>query len=694
MREITFELDNCLTTETVYEWNEGYLPQPSDFVVKGRGNNKVVYINDIIGAYDIETYTIVPDNEDEQPFAYMYIWQCALNDMVFMGRTWKELVNFFERIMLQYKLNEKKRIVFYVHSLSFEFQHTRNFVEFEDVFATALRKVVKCRYLGIEFRCSYKLSNMSLERFIKNTPNAKYFKRSGKKYDYRKLRLPTTYLDDEEMGYSYCDVRGLVEAVKGKLIEDTVATIPLTSTGYVRRKARSVMRGDKECMQSFYELELDSVLYAYCKQSVRGGNTHANAIWTCEIVSGCKSKDKKSSYPSVIVCSDRFPTTRFREVKPKIFYCKTKAVLMDITINDISTKKCPVPYISFSKCVDVKEPYIDNGRIVSAESLRTVITDVDWEIIENTYNYSDIIIHRMYIAERGKLPYALRKLVYDDFAKKCELQNGDKYLYNKFKNMLNSYFGMMLTDILHHEYVYSHNEWIENKLKHEQILEHLNKYYHGYSGFLSYQHGIWVTAIARLELQKAIDLLGDDLIYSDTDSAKYIGDHESDFEELNRSIMKQCEENDIPAYYTMQDGNRIYLGLWESEYDGKEFEMVTLGAKKYAVQTEDSFDVTVSGLAKESGSAWFKEHGGLIAFKPYNAESVPWALVPAEKSGRTVSYYNDVEEPYWIKYKGCDIQIGSNIGVVDTTYRLSISAEYAEYIDGAQEFEGITEYPD
>lgn len=694
MRNITFKLDNCLTTETIYEWYEGDLPHPSDFVAKGRGDKRVVYINDIICAYDIETYTIIPDDENISPFAYMYIWQCAVNDMVFMGRTWEELVKFFERIMRQYTLSEKKRIVFYVHSLSFEFQHTRNFVEFEDVFATALRKVVKCRYGGIEFRCSYKLSNMSLEKFIKNTPNAKYFKRSGKKYDYRKLRLPTTYLDDEEMGYSYCDVRGLVEAINGKLIDDNLATIPLTSTGYVRRKARSAMRGDKECMKSFYELELDSELYAYCKQAVRGGNTHANAIWTGQVMSGVKSRDRKSSYPAVMICSDRFPVTRFREVRPNIKYCSRKAVLMDITITGVSTKKCPVPYISFSKCGYVKEPYIDNGRIASAESLRTVITDVDWEIIDKTYNYDSITIHKMYVADRGKLPYVLRKLIFDDFAKKCELENGDKYLYNKFKNMLNSYFGMMLTDILHHEYIYNGAEWLENKLTPEQILENLNKYYHGYSGFLSYQHGIWVTAIARLELQKPIDFLGDDMIYGDTDSAKFIGDHDAEFEKLNADIIKQCEVNDIPAFFEKPDGSRIYLGLWEEEYNGKEFEMVTLGAKKYAVQIDDKFEVTVSGLAKESGAEWFKKHGGLKAFKPYSEEFSPWSLVPAENSGRTVSYYNDVEEPYWIEFEGCKIQIGSNIGVVDTTYRLSISAEYAEYIDGITEFEGITEYPD
>ena len=49
--------------------------------------------------------------------------------------------------------------------------------------------------------------------------------------------------------------------------------------------------------------------------------------------------------------------------------------------------------------------------------------------------------------------------------------------------------------------------------------------------FMPYQWGVWVTAWARWHLQEAINLVGDDFVYTDTDSVKYIGEH--DFTELN-----------------------------------------------------------------------------------------------------------------------------------------------------------------
>ena len=125
-------------------------------------------------------------------------------------------------------------LVVYVHNLSYEFQFLKGIYSFfpDDVFAVASRKVVKADMWGcFEFRCSYKLTNMSLKQFTSKMM-VKHQKLSGEEFDYGVKRYPWTELTDEELEYCINDVWGLVEAVNALMArdEDTLQTIPLTST--------------------------------------------------------------------------------------------------------------------------------------------------------------------------------------------------------------------------------------------------------------------------------------------------------------------------------------------------------------------------------------------------------------------------------------------------------------------------------
>ena len=50
----------------------------------------------------------------------------------------------------------------------------------------------------------------------------------------------------------------------------------------------------------------------------------------------------------------------------------------------------------------------------------------------------------------------------------------------------------------------------------------IKRYNESKSRFISYNWGCWVTAIARANLFEAILALGDDFVYSDTDSVKFM----------------------------------------------------------------------------------------------------------------------------------------------------------------------------
>ena len=240
--------------------------------------------------FDIETTSINKDQElaEGESFGFMYIWMVCVNRHVVMGRTWDEFIMFED--CLQEALQIKcptARLVTYVHVLAFEFQFVRNFVDFTDVFATEKRKIIRALANNFyEYRCSHRLSNMTLEKFIKNTPNAHYQKQSGEDFDYSKIRTPITVLTNEELGYCFCDVRGLYEAIEHLLEYDTLASIPMTSTGFLRREVREAMKKNYRNWYLIQHTQLTAAQYLLCKLALRGGNAHANPTWSGEILGG------------------------------------------------------------------------------------------------------------------------------------------------------------------------------------------------------------------------------------------------------------------------------------------------------------------------------------------------------------------------------------------------------------------------
>lgn len=202
---------------------------------------------DCISAFDIETTRI---KNIEQ--SVMYVWQWAFQikkneTYVLIGRTWSEFIDCARKIhtsLCGYKL------IVFIHNLSYEFQFLSGIYSFksEDVFAVKSRKVLKAVMLDlIEFRCSYLLTNMSLDMFTEKM-EVEHRKLSGQKFDYDKLRYPWTSLSDYELDYCINDVVGLCEAIKilNSIHNDTLVTMPLTSTGYVRRDMRTAMYAIKK----------------------------------------------------------------------------------------------------------------------------------------------------------------------------------------------------------------------------------------------------------------------------------------------------------------------------------------------------------------------------------------------------------------------------------------------------------------
>lgn len=627
--------------------------------------------------FDIETSTICERDADNKPVnatAWMYQWQFCIDNKVIFGRRWEEFMLLIDYLQ-SLGFGEEHVLICYVHNLSYEFQFMQNFFNWQEIFARQKKKPLKARCTeGIEFRCSYILSNMSLEKFCENERGVRHCKNVGV-YDYEKIRTPATELNEIEESYCYNDVRGLYECIESRLKDDTLITIPLTSTGYVRREVKKAMEGDKKAKRKVQSITLTEEIYAMLKEAFRGGDTHANAYWVGEKLDEVDSFDMTSSYPYVIM-TRKYPITQFTAASPQSMKKWLKdgyALLMHLKFENLKyCGKCGAPYISLSKTQNSKKPVFDNGRILSAESLEMTITDVDYQIIKETYSYSAMYCSKLYVSHYDYLPIPIRQEVLAYFTQKCELKgNPDKeYEYMKSKNRLNGIYGMMVTDILQDDILYNDMEWSTAEQYAAQTIEKYNTNRHR---FLAYQWGVWVTAWARLNLHRGREPLGRDVIYGDTDSVKSFGEHAEFYARLNDYIInEEIRKAPIPPHVKI-NGKDYYMGIWEHDAHYKTFK--TMGAKKYAYEMEKGIGVTVAGLSKKIGKETLEKLGGVDAFQ---------LGLKFKPSGNMTAFYN-FSEPHEIEVNGSKFLTASNIALIPTSYILGITGEYEEIIQNIKE---------
>ena len=625
---------------------------------------------DIVTAFDIETTKINELNE-----SIMYIWQWHFDGIgTVVGRTWTEFWELKDKLVHELEYQDC-RLVVWVHNLSYEFQFLSGIYPFtaDEVFCLKSRQILTCTMDNglIEFRCSYKQTNMSLGAFLKKTgvPDQKLT------MDYSVKRYPWTPLTDDEIAYCIHDVTGLVQAMKKRMEAsgDTVATVPRTSTGYVRRDARrSLFWWSKNHRNLFPNLDQ----YQMLREAFRGGNTHANRYITGEKLHNVFSFDRSSSYPDVLV-NCQFPVSPF----VKIFSTDIKkidkrierglAVVIEVKLENVKLKDryWPVPYLSVSKCRNASKVVKDNGRVISAESLETTITDIDLKIIRDEYE-CDITVLDGYMSRYDYLPDAFRDLIKKYYQEKTDLKTGDQYQYFLRKCLLNSLYGMTAQDPGKEEIIFEENNYLLNPEFNlmEKIIDYDEK------GFLPYQWGCWCTAWARLRLEEGIRLVHDQggiVCYCDTDSVKYTGDNIS-WDAYNAERKADSEQSG--AFADDAEGHRHYMGVYEQEHTYANFK--TLGAKKYVYDYGDGKTyITVAGVIKSVGGEELDKAGGIDAFKT--------GFIFSDAGGLEAVY--NTHEPYEYEIDGHTVVISNNICLNPSTYTVGLSKDYKELLEYIKE---------
>lgn len=653
-----------------------------------RSQNKHEVMN-VYCAFDIETSTVWmdPDHSLYNVHSFMYVWQFQIEQYTVKGRTWEEYFKWLEvlrlaldRIKGENNLAVPPLLIIWVHNLAYEFTFLSGLYPFtdEECFFRDVRKPIYCRMFDcFEYRCSYIQSNLSLSALCKQTGVKQ--KLSGQKYDYNKLRFPWTPLTDFEQDYTTTDVESLVEAMRIRVQRggDTLVTVPLTSTGYVRREC-------KEALKDYYldlrELKPDESQYRLLRQSFRGGNTHANRYYVGKIINDVYSYDISSSYPTQQL-TKRFPVKPFKWLlldgmsdKKKIervftFIGLGYAVVGTYQFKNIRLKnhREPIPYISLSRC-QALDFRLDNGRILEASYIEISLTEIDLQIIMDQYCFDSMDVMSMMVAQKDFLPQLYRNVIQEYYNKKTALKGDNSedglYTYTKSKNMLNSVYGMSATDPIHQEIKYNGGDYLRSSyetMSQEEILKALK------NAAFPYQWGVYTTAYARAQLQDAIKLCGDKLIYCDTDSVKTVGP--VNIEKLNTKLKETAIHQ--KAFADDMHGIRHYIGLFES--DGHYDRFITQGAKRYAYQVGDKLGITVAGVStkinEETGISFaVEELKRLERFKI----GMTW-----KKAGGTLSVYNDgdnfdCQDPD----SGNILHISKNVAIVPSTYVMTHSKDY------------------
>lgn len=616
-----------------------------------------------------------PNKEHFRPFAFMYHWQFAFDNEVVFGRTWEDFLKLLAFLEKRLNLSERLRLVVWCHNLPYEFQFMRRFLNVIDSFCREKYSPLKIvTDQGIEFRCSLALSNMSLQKFCENE-NAIHYKLDGDDYDYKKMRTPRTIMTEKEEAYCYNDVRGLTECIARRMQEFTLAQIPMTSTGYVRKDIKSALRKSKENRERFKKMELTPDHYLALRSAFRGGDTHANPALSNQILHDLHSYDKQSSYPAQMLCEE-FPCSGFLQIKKSTYLnhdLSGECILLHVFMKGVRfIGQHGMPYMAYSKMEYIARnkqkgyPILDNGRIVYAEGVIFWCTDIDLEIIKQDYVYDDIDFKEIYVAKKGKLTKEYRGVILDYFYRKSKLKGlQDKiYEYNKSKNSLNGVYGDMVMRLDQTDVRYIDGEYVEEVQALEEILK---KYYKSRSSYRAYQVGVWVTCHARKALHDALKITGRDTVYQDTDSNKHIGDHAEGFKKLNDELLKKAYENDA---YCEVNGKLYTMGLWEDEGAIKLFK--TLGAKKYIYLPEgdEKIHCTIAGVNKRRGSEYFTQHG----FDAFKTGTV------IEDSGHLVAYRND-DEIHEITINHETFTTASNIALIDDTYTIKSSSDFTALLD-------------
>lgn len=665
----------------------GFINMPCAFDIE---TTSLYYLNN---EWTVFNYDLDNDEYENVPmYSLCWVWMFGfINPIdgeyeVYRGDTIEEFGRFLTNII---DIVGRDLIIF-IHNASFEFQYLRNVFPNMSVFSRKSRKVIYFTIpIGdniIEFRCTYTLTNSSLE--IMTAQNDLYKKAVGD-LDYDVFRLPGAYdnLTDKEKGYCESDILSMLEWLqkKVKTYQGRYDRIPLTQTGCMRKEMRKAMAKEYKYKEDSRKLVPFCGEYLDIVPCFSGGQTGENYLWHGEIMDNLESWDLVSAYIWQII-SQKYPTTHFCRWRCADLNDAPKNMLWVASVtfyNIVNTQY--FPYISVHKCSMQKRLMGDNGKLMFADEVTITITNVDWDIIKLSYNIGEIKVNWMRAAKCDYLNNIYRLKVLEFFSKKETLK---KYSYHgspnfdyqkneefmRSKEYLNSTYGANVTNLVCDEILFINNQWdvdLLTPVKVKAILDDMRSK----PQLFRYTTGLFIPLYNKHGLMTTLYQIGRDAVYIDTDSIKCPEGYNAVFEAYNARVEEEArrisDDATNPITYDMLCPNGRLLGTFEME--GKIDKFTSYGSKKYCCQYGDKIEITVAGLGKKAAEGTITD---IREFK----KGRKWGY---KESGRMTAYYLDNMPPIVLDGKRFTYKYG--VVLRPTTYVLGVTDEYTNLLNAAKD---------
>ena len=640
-----------------------------------------------------------PDKDYTIKVGLMYVWQMAINGTVIIGRTWEEFINVCQTIADFNHLEKNKRLIIWVHNLSFEMQFIKELFKWTKVFAISNRKpIYAINDMNIEFRCSYILSGYNLATLANNLLKYSIRKLVGD-LDYDLPRHEETPITEQEIKYCINDVLIVSAFIQEEIIRNkSITNIPLTATGYARKyvKRNCLNKYNYHKYHNFISgLRLTPEEYNLLRRAFQGGYTHASIRWINKIIRGViDSFDFTSSYPYVLI-SEMYPVSSGRLVNVTSldalnYYLDKYCCVFDIEFTDLQPKVLNESYIPVYKCTELEGEITNNGRLYGADKCALAITNVDFDIIKQCYTWSGIKVNNFMIYQKGYLPKEIIDSILTLYENKTMLKGvaGKEEEYQHSKALLNAIYGMFCMAIDKDVYTFDNVKgWYKDPC---DLNKAINKYNKSKQRFSFYPWALFCTAYARRNLWSGILAFGDDYIYSDTDSIKCVNasDH---LDYINRyNTMVKDKLSAMCNHYNFDisrckpktvKGIEKIIGVWDWETKGESYTAFkTLGAKRYMYEQYEDIHITIAGVGKKKGSEYLSSFENFT--DPFNLFSEGLTF-PANATGKLTHYYIDD----YIDFTMCDYlgnikecRALSGVYLEPTEYNLSIDSAYKDFI--------------
>ncbi|MBO7253291.1 MAG: hypothetical protein J6V25_11780 [Oscillospiraceae bacterium] len=661
-------------------------------VVKWKAMQKIEKSFDqTIYTFDIETSAgyIFPGSDIAQPFDYgrppgdykkavkvglCYEWQFGIGDQYYYGR---DLRDFLQVLKIMDGLPGKK--IIWVHNLGFEQIFLLNLFKPVKIFARKPHHVIYLDFSeNLTFRCSYHLTHMALATWAKELHMEKI-----EGYDYDKIRTPLTPLDPEEELYGQRDLEIVRAGIEKMLnIYKFVQKIPLTQTGRVRLEGQKVFKDDTRYRYKMARLlPKNAGEYSLLRMGFSGGNVHANWYYAGRLLSGVSCGDIASSYPFCCL-TEPLPMQPWRVARdPEKYINDPKfCTLVELRLVNIQSSGF-IDYLSYSKVFDIAKDddgneriLCENGRIVSCQGATIICTGVDYGVIKRAYT-GQIDVVKCWYSRAGYLDKRYMEFILSLYNDKTTLKGlpdkEDLYMYSK--QLLNGVYGDFVSAIVYDDTeLLEDGEWVERIKGPAEVNERL-AYLREKPWRLksSFSWGLFITAAARRNHYDILQVIDqkNEVVYYDTDSVYYLGNHDQDIEAYNRRMVARIDavltkqgidpERSRPAD---SKGIRRQMGIIEIEHRNLP-EFKALRAKCYAYKDEGGqIHITISGVNKKAGAAALQGsvdnlHDGMT--------------FTYKQSGRKVSQYNtDQPRCRWIDDAGREYV---------SDYKYGLALQPAEY---------------